>query len=112
MRLIERTGAKVYVLGEQRVDLAMAFKRVAENGIERLLVEGGATLNAALLRLGLVDEIMIYLAPLVFGGADAPTLADAVGLPRDQAVELSVQSVDLQPDGGVLLHYKVLHKGT
>ena len=49
-------------------------------GINRLMVEGGGTLNFALLRLGLVDELTAYVAPMVFGGETAPTLAGGPGL--------------------------------
>ncbi len=34
------------------------------------MVEGGSTLVAALLEAGLVDELQLAVAPLVFGGAD------------------------------------------
>ena len=44
------------------------------------MVEGGGTMNFELMRLGLVDELMIYVAPMIFGGANAPTLADGLGL--------------------------------
>ena len=75
--------------------------------MRRVLVEGGGTLNFELLRLGLVDELQVFVAPLVFGGATAPTLADGAGLSRDLAIRLGKPSVDAWPDGGVLLRYKV-----
>ena len=34
------------------------------------MVEGGSTLNFELLRLGLVDEVTAYVAPMIFGGAN------------------------------------------
>ena len=77
---LRQRGAQVFVMGERRVDLVRTFSRLREHGVKRLLVEGGGTLNAELLRLGLVDEIYLYIAPLIFSGADAPTFADGVGL--------------------------------
>ena len=53
-----------------------------------MLVEGGGTLNFELLRLGLVDEVQVFVAPLIFGGATSPTLADGAGLPRELAISL------------------------
>src|SRR5262249_16780415 len=41
-------GVEVYVMGERRVDLAAALERLYELGVNRLLVEGGGTLNAEL----------------------------------------------------------------
>jgi 2,5-diamino-6-(ribosylamino)-4(3H)-pyrimidinone 5'-phosphate reductase len=100
-------GVEVYQCGQQRVDLERAMAKLTELGIRRVLVEGGGTLNFELLRLGLVDELRLYLAPLVFGGATAPTLADGGGLPRDAAVRLGAPEVARTDDGGVLLTYKV-----
>ncbi|MCK7481060.1 MAG: dihydrofolate reductase family protein [Candidatus Moduliflexus flocculans] len=36
----------------------------------------------------LVDEISVYVAPMIFGGASAPTFASGPGLERDAAVHL------------------------
>ena len=108
IRLRER-GAQVFVMGERRVDLVRAFHRLREHGVKRLLVEGGGTLNADLLRLRLVDEVYLYIAPLIFGGADAPTLADGVGLQRQEAIHLQLSTVETLGDGGIVVHY-VLQK--
>ena len=105
-RLRER-GVQVFVTGERRVDLAAAMRRLREQGVERVLVEGGGTLNSGLLRQGLVDELYLYIAPLIFGGADAPTPADGVGLPRQEALQLQLRSVEKLADGGIMLHYTI-----
>jgi 2,5-diamino-6-(ribosylamino)-4(3H)-pyrimidinone 5'-phosphate reductase len=104
IRLRER-GAQVFVMGERRVDLVRAFHRLREHGVKRLLVEGGGTLNAELLRLRLVDEVYLYIAPLIFGGADAPTLADGVGLQRKEAIHLQLSTAETLRDGGIVVHY-------
>jgi len=105
-RLRER-GAQVYVLGERRVDLAAAMQQLGRLGAQRVLVEGGSTLNAELLRRHLVDEIYLYVAPLIFGGANAPTPAGGPGLAREEAIRLQLRSVEPQPDGGIVIHYGV-----
>ena len=104
---LRQAGADVCVLGETHVDLPAALRRLQEIGVQRLLVEGGGTLNAELLRLGLVDEIRLYLAPLIFGGATAPTLADGPGLPRAAAIQLNLLSVETLDDGGILIAYRI-----
>jgi len=104
---LRQTGADVFVLGETRVDLVAALRFLQESGVGRLLVEGGGTMNAELLRLGLVDEVYLYIAPLIFGGATAPTLADGPGLPRDAAIRLNLRSVERLDDGGILVCYLI-----
>ncbi len=59
--------------GPGPVDLRAALNVLSqEQGIRALLVEGGPTLNAALISLGLVDELFLTVAPKILGGgADA-----------------------------------------
>jgi len=97
----------VFVHDGERVDLKEMMHTLKELGIDRLMVEGGATLNFELIRLGLVDEVTAYVAPLIFGGENAPTLAAGVGLERSEAVRLILIHGENWDDGGVLLHYKV-----
>jgi len=59
------------------------------------------------MRLGFVDELMIYVAPMIFGGANAPTLADGLGLMRSNAIALKLIKIETHDDGGILLQYKL-----
>jgi 2,5-diamino-6-(ribosylamino)-4(3H)-pyrimidinone 5'-phosphate reductase len=107
LEFLRASGVEVYVHASTRVDLPKALSTLKETGIDRLMVEGGATLNFELLRLGLVDELIAYLAPLVFGGESAPTLAAGPGLVRSAAIPLKLVQVEAWEDGGVLLKYKL-----
>jgi len=108
-RLVE-AGAEVFVQGRERVDLAAALASLAALGVRSLLVEGGGTLIAELFRLGAVDELTLYVAPRVFGGAAAPTPADGPGFPPERAPRLTLVSVQrFDEEGGVLVHYTVDH---
>jgi 2,5-diamino-6-(ribosylamino)-4(3H)-pyrimidinone 5'-phosphate reductase len=95
---------EIFPLGDPRVDLTGAMAKLGELGMKRVLVEGGGTLNFELLRLGLVDEVQVYVAPRIFGGATAPTLADG---PGGLALGLTLTSVAAVEGSGVLLRYKV-----
>jgi 2,5-diamino-6-(ribosylamino)-4(3H)-pyrimidinone 5'-phosphate reductase len=103
---LQRAGVSVYRMGEQQVDLVLAMQKLAELGIQRLLVEGGGILIESLLKLLLVDEVNIYVAPLIFGGAGAPTLASGSGLSRDEALHLQLIDVSRMGPDGVLLKYQ------
>jgi len=91
---------------EPRVNLTLMMQKLKKIGVDHLMVEGGGTMNFELMRLGLVDELMIYVAPMIFGGANAPTLADGLGLTRSDAIALKLINVETHEDGGFLLHYK------
>lgn len=50
-----------------KVDLAMAMRELAAQGVNELHVEAGHQLNGSLLKAGLVDELLLYLAPKLLG---------------------------------------------
>jgi len=104
---LRELGVEAFVMGERRVDLGAALRLLREMGVERLLVEGGGTLNAELLQQRLVDRLYLYVAPLIFGGASAPTLAGGEGLQREEAIRLQLRGVEKMEDGAVLLEYDV-----
>ncbi len=108
---LREAGAEIFVQGEARVDLTAAFKALRCLGVGKLLVEGGATLIAELFRLELVDELTLYIAPLIFGGANAPTLAGGPGFLPAQAPRLRLLSAgQYDEEGGILVHYITTHK--
>jgi diaminohydroxyphosphoribosylaminopyrimidine deaminase/5-amino-6-(5-phosphoribosylamino)uracil reductase len=53
--------------GHGKVDLAAMLADLARRGVNELHVEAGHKLNASLLREGLVDELLVYLAPRLLG---------------------------------------------
>jgi riboflavin biosynthesis pyrimidine reductase len=58
--------------------------------------------------LGLVDEVSVYIAPMIFGGEKAPTLAAGSGLERSAVVPLTLAHVEQHPDGGLVLQYQII----
>lgn len=99
-------GVEVFVDESQRVDLSKMMLTLKRIGVDHLMVEGGGTINFELMRLGLVDELFIYVAPMIFGGANAPTLADGFGVPRERALDIKLTDVEQWDDGGIVLKYR------
>jgi 2,5-diamino-6-(ribosylamino)-4(3H)-pyrimidinone 5'-phosphate reductase len=107
IEILRMYGVEVFVDDAPRVDLNKMMEMLKKIGVDHLMVEGGGTMNFELMRLGLVDELMIYVAPMIFGGANAPTLADGLGLTRSDALALKLQTIEPHEDGGILLRYKL-----
>lgn len=85
-------GIEVLVLPEAagRVDLAALLRLLGERGINEVHAEAGAHLGGALLAAGLVDELLLYLAPCLIGDAARglfamPALSD-LAAKRDLAI--------------------------
>ncbi|HET6598187.1 MAG TPA: dihydrofolate reductase family protein [Anaerolineales bacterium] len=106
LSLLKARNVDVYVDDAQQVNLERALATLKDLGIDRLMVEGGGTLNFALMRLGLVDQLTAYVAPMIFGGESAPTLAAGSGLARREAIPLQLIDVEKWEDGGVVLKYQ------
>ncbi len=64
-------GARVHPCLEWHGSLDELLDRLGEQGVLQLLVEGGATVIRSFLDAGLVDAMVIYVAPALFGGANA-----------------------------------------
>ena len=91
---LRAVGAEVLLLPGQagRVDLPALVDRLSVKGVNELHVEAGATLNAALITAGLVDEMLVYLAPKLLGpGRDTAALPLLASL--DQAFEMRFEAV-------------------
>ena len=89
---LRTAGAEVERVARAERGLALepVLVALAGRGVNDLLVEAGATLNGALLEAGLIDELVLYLAPCILGGNtrglfDLPRL---VGLHQGIALEL------------------------
>ena len=67
--VIEATGAEVIFLANEngKVDLMALMRELAKRGVNELHVEAGFRLNGSLLGEGLVDELLLYLAPNLIG---------------------------------------------
>jgi 2,5-diamino-6-(ribosylamino)-4(3H)-pyrimidinone 5'-phosphate reductase len=99
-------NAEVVRLGRGKVDLIKLMDELHDRGVKSLLVEGGGAIIFSMVAAKLVDDLFLFIADVVLGGRDAPTVADGSGFPRleDAARPMFVSSTRL--DGGTLMHYR------
>jgi diaminohydroxyphosphoribosylaminopyrimidine deaminase/5-amino-6-(5-phosphoribosylamino)uracil reductase len=88
-------GVEVWTLprSSEGVDLAALLRRLGEQGALHVLVEGGATLFASLLRAGLADELVLYVAPKILG-AGKPWVAELGITEMERALRASAPQVE------------------
>lgn len=77
---LQEKGATVFSAGRDNICLTLLLARLYERGIRSLVVEGGATLLAALFRDRLVDHLIIQHLPVVFGGSGVPAMVGGPSL--------------------------------
>ena len=70
-RQLAESGHRLLALPspDGRIDLAALMLELARLELNEIHVEAGTTLNGALLAAGYVDELLLYLAPLIVGNA-------------------------------------------
>jgi len=92
---LEQRGAEVALLPSPsgKVDLLAMLADLGRRGINELHVEAGEKLNASLLAAGLVDELLVYVAPRLIGsGRGLAALAPILRL--DDALGFAFTAID------------------
>jgi len=92
---LRAAGAEVEVLAANngRVELSAVMECLAKREINEVMVEAGATLCGAMLQANLLDELVIYVAPLLLG-SEARGLLSLPGLQKmADRVELEIEDV-------------------
>ncbi|NCC14775.1 MAG: bifunctional diaminohydroxyphosphoribosylaminopyrimidine deaminase/5-amino-6-(5-phosphoribosylamino)uracil reductase RibD [Clostridia bacterium] len=110
---LEALGLTLWQLPDEngRVSLPSLMKKLGENGIDSVLVEGGGTIHFSFLEHNLAQKLYIYFAPKIFGGKDAKTPVGGSGVlePKDTFLLKLLHSQQL--DGDILLEYEIESNG-
>jgi len=88
---------------KNKIDFTHLFSKLKTNyQIERITIQSGGTLNAQFIRLGLIDEVSIVIAPCLIGGSDTQSLVGGESL-HSQKDLLKIRALKLK-DCKVLKH--------
>jgi len=79
---------------EGRMDLSAVLTLLAERGVNEIQLEAGATLAGAFLAQGLVDEVLLYVAPVLLG-ENARPLFGGLGI-EAMTGKLQLDVIDLR----------------
>ena len=98
---MRKAGHRVLVApGKGRiVEIESAFKQLAEIGVQSILVEGGRQLHTGLLRQGLADKIVVFVAPVMVGGESRTSPLVDLGITNMKSA-ISLKNVSILTFGG------------
>ncbi|OEH92075.1 riboflavin biosynthesis protein RibD [Bacillus solimangrovi] len=93
---LETLGIKIYqTSGKKQVDPNEVVKILGEKMISSLLIEGGGGIHASFLEKKLLDKVVLYIAPKLIGGKNAPTFLEGTGIEKmKDAVNLTDVSIE------------------
>lgn len=110
---LQKAGIQLlYLPNEQnKVDLNALMTELGKQEIDSILLEGGATLNECALQRGIVNKLLVYIAPKIFGGSEAksPVAGKGVAL-ANEAYSLCLKNVKTIGED-ILLEYDVKKAG-
>lgn len=98
-----RNHAKLVACGKHDVDLERLVSKLAEMGLGKIMVEGGGTLIASMLSVGLAHELNVAIAPVITGKG-----IRFIEKELNKDVKLKLSDV-LKLDDVVVLKYNVLN---
>ena len=105
---IQKKGAQVLVYGNGKVNLRNLFKQLEKMGLKKIIVEGGGEINWSVLKLGLVDELVVTISPVVIGGRDAITLVEGKGFTNiSDGIKMVLSNKIIQNKNEIVLFYKL-----
>lgn len=93
-------GVEVWSMEEEggKIPLRPLLKRLGGQQIMSLMIEGGSEINASALEEGIVDKVVLFLAPRLIGGSSAPSLVGGKGIP-DLEESWSLKNISLEQVG-------------
>lgn len=101
-------GAKVIVAGRKNVDLIKALFYLKKMGFKHILAEGGGELNWSLLNLGVVDKLIVTIAPIIVGGRTSTTLVEGCGYGTiSDGIKMELNKVYRQSHGELVVAYSL-----
>jgi len=90
---LEKIGARIIfgkTLGKNMVDMKDMVVKLGQLQITSLMIEGGASINGSAIQAGIVDKVIMFIAPKIIGGASAPSTIGGDGVARvDDAIKLN-----------------------
>ena len=103
---LESAGCEIFVCdADGRADRLRQFlEELGRRRLTNVLIEGGGQLTGSLLTVGLIDEVHVFIAPKVVGGAEAPSPMAGHGIDQmSDALELDEPEVQ-QLGGDIYVH--------
>lgn len=83
IKAIEKKGGRVLVIpSKKNVDLALLMEALGKKEITSVLIEGGGDINTSAFQAKIVDKVILFYAPRIVGGKNAPLMVSGKGVRR------------------------------
>lgn len=108
IKALEKVDAQVLFSGKGKVNIKNLFQVLEKLGFKKILVEGGGEINWSVLKLGLANELIVTISPVVIGGRDAKTLVEGEGIAKiTDGIKMKLSKAFIQNKNEIVLYYKL-----
>jgi 2,5-diamino-6-(ribosylamino)-4(3H)-pyrimidinone 5'-phosphate reductase len=108
IKALEKVGAQVLFSGKGKVNIKNLFQVLERLDFKKILVEGGGEINWSVLKLGLANELIVTISPVVIGGRDAKTLVEGEGIAKiTDGIKMKLSKTVIQNKNEIVLYYKL-----
>jgi len=105
LQRLRKFSLNVIICGKNSVNIPQLLRTLLNNGIKRILLEGGGTLNWSFIKKNLIDEAIITLTPYILGGKDSVSLVDGTGFKNlDASTKLKLKKIQKNKNELVLFY--------
>lgn len=111
VKCIKKYGSNVEIVycntnQDGLIDLSCLMEKLYKKNIKKLMVEGGGTVIWNFFKEKLVDDLYIYIGPIIIGGEKTPTMAMGEGIKDNEDVIKLRFSESMKLGEGFLFHYQ------
>ena len=105
LQRLRKFSLNVIICGKNSVNIPQLLRTLLNNGIKRILLEGGGTLNWSFIKKNLIDEAIVTLTPYILGGKDSVSLVDGSGFKNlDVSTKLKLKKIQKNKNELVLFY--------
>ena len=105
LQRLRKFSLEIIVCGKNNVDISKLLGILLKNGIKKILLEGGGTVNWSFIKRNLIDEAIITLTPYILGGKDSVSLVEGIGFKNlDVSTKLKLKKIQKNKNEVVLFY--------
>lgn len=112
LKLYKDKGCRIVKVSkkDEVLDLKELMNKLGELNIDSILLEGGGTLNWSALNSGIVNKVQVYIAPKIFGGKNAKTPVEGLGI-KEISKEIKLKNKVIKNIGDdILIESEVINE--
>ena len=105
LKRLQEYPLEIIYCGKTSINISKLLRLLSGNGIKKILLEGGGTVNWSFIKKNLIDEAVVTLAPYIIGGKDTISLVEGSGFKNlEHSTKLKLKKIQKNKNELVLFY--------